>query len=276
MTGSAGTTGITGINNITVSNGTPSAVCYDQSQIWVGTDRGNFDAIQINSGAGTAINGPIVCQSLICVMMGCECGAHMVANQSSLSYFNTSPPNTINNMSLTGATGYGICAADGSVWVAGMTGSNGVVYRFNTSGIVGTTPVGSLPVKPCYDGTSIWVANNGSNSVSRLTTAGTLANTYGTTGVTGPYWMCTDGSNLYVSSSLNGTIGQYNIQTSPPSFTNSVSIGASGANAQVCFDGQYLWATAPSTNQVIQMQTNPLSIVNTYVTGAGPSRDLFR
>ena len=107
-------------------------------------------------------------------------------------------------------TPIGICSGGGFVWIAN-NGSN-TVSRLNIGVSVVTITVGNNPVKTCYDGTYIWVTNNGSNSITQIATSGTAISTISITGIINPYWMCTDGSNLYITSSYDGTIGQFNIQ----------------------------------------------------------------
>ena len=219
---------------------------------------GNFYSIQINTGGVTGYTGSIAAPVFDMCYDGQRIWRHTgTGTNQGVSYFNTSSPNPI-TLPLSGDNGYGICSGGGFVWVAGSSS----MYKLNTSGIVNV--INSLnPIKPCYDGTFIWVTSNSGNTIQQITTSGTNGRTFPITGLGYLYWMCTDGSNLYITS--NGAIGRFNIQSHN---VTSVTLSSIRANAHVCFDGQYLWVTAPSSNQVIQMRPSDLSVVNTYITGA--------
>jgi len=60
-------------------------------------------------------------------------------------------------------------AFDGTnIWVAN-SGSNSVTKLLASTGAtLGTFGVGSVPVAVAFDGANIWVANKGSNSVSKI------------------------------------------------------------------------------------------------------------
>jgi YVTN family beta-propeller protein len=60
-------------------------------------------------------------------------------------------------------------AFDGTnIWVAN-SGSNTVTKLLAATGaLVGTYPVGSFPFGVAFDGANIWVTNEGSNTVSKL------------------------------------------------------------------------------------------------------------
>ena len=67
-----------------------------------------------------------------------------------------------------------------------------------TGAVVGTYSVGTYPAGLAFDGTNIWVANNGSNSVTKL-----LASTGAVVGTiavgSAPIGVAFDGSNMWVA-----------------------------------------------------------------------------
>jgi len=69
------------------------------------------------------------------------------------------------------AVGYGPAgfAFDGTyIWVANNGSSNVMKLDPNTGTVLGTFSVGRGPFGVVFDGTHIWVASFGSNSVSKL------------------------------------------------------------------------------------------------------------
>jgi len=55
---------------------------------------------------------------------------------------------------------------------------------------------GNNPWNICFDGTNIWVANWGSNTVTKLNANGSLLGTY-TVGQY-PFGICFDGTNIWI------------------------------------------------------------------------------
>lgn len=61
-------------------------------------------------------------------------------------------------------------AFDGSsVWVANAGSNNVTRLRASDGTVLGTFAVGNEPLAVAFDGTSVWVANSGSNTVSKRT-----------------------------------------------------------------------------------------------------------
>ncbi|MFC1971050.1 YncE family protein [Chloroflexota bacterium] len=62
---------------------------------------------------------------------------------------------------------------------------------------LGTYAVGSVPYGICFDGANIWVANYGSNDVTKLQASdGSVLGTYAVG--TFPWGICFDGANIWV------------------------------------------------------------------------------
>ena len=55
----------------------------------------------------------------------------------------------------------------------------------------------------------IFVANNGTNTISEYTTSGALVNYALVSGLSSPYGIAVSGTKLFVANSYNGTIGEY-------------------------------------------------------------------
>jgi DNA-binding beta-propeller fold protein YncE len=67
-----------------------------------------------------------------------------------------------------GTQPYGVAFDGTNIWVANG-GSNTVTkLTANTGAVVGTYSAGSVLVAVAFDGTNIWVANAGGNTVSKI------------------------------------------------------------------------------------------------------------
>ncbi len=90
-------------------------------------------------------------------------------------------------------------AFDGTnVWVTNQ-GSNDVAKILASTGAtLGTYPVGLAPIASIFDGTNIWVANNKSNAVTKLL-ASTSANVGTYPAGTTLFGIAFDGTNIWVT-----------------------------------------------------------------------------
>lgn len=134
--------------------------------------------------------------------------------------------------------------AGGYIWA--LDNTNGVVYKMNSSGVTSATiTVGTDPSDMLFDGASIWVANNGDQTLSRInieTNAATTEN-ISTTITTGIAAIAFDGRNIWI---IDGsTLYAYNIKND--SLTAGVNSLSSADHADMIFDGTYLWATDGET-----------------------------
>ena len=69
-------------------------------------------------------------------------------------------------------------AFDGTnMWIAN-SGSNSVTKLSPTGAVLGTFTIGSGPAGIAFDGTNMWVANSGSNSVTELSPSGAVLGTF--------------------------------------------------------------------------------------------------
>jgi YVTN family beta-propeller protein len=83
--------------------------------------------------------------------------------------------------------------------------------------VVSNVEVGDGPPGITFAGGYLWVANNGSNSVSKLEPgAGTLVGTFAVS--RGPFGVVFDGTNIWVASMAAGTVSK----TSPANSLSTV------------------------------------------------------
>jgi DNA-binding beta-propeller fold protein YncE len=78
----------------------------------------------------------------------------------------------------------------------------------STGALKGTFPVGTGPYAVAFDGTNIWVANNGGdngNTVTKLlASTGALVGTFPVG--TGPYAVAFDGTNIWVTAAVSNNV----------------------------------------------------------------------
>ena len=153
-------------------------------------------------------------------------------------------PNTTNVLTCTSLTGATAASWDG--------------------GNVGTFAVGSLPFALCFDGTNIWVANDGSNAVTKLVAAtGAVVGTY-SVGAT-PTGICFDGTNIWVANDNSASVTKLLASTGAVVGTYA----AAGLPVGVCFDGNNIWVTngAGGFNDITKLLASTGALVGNYVEG---------
>jgi hypothetical protein len=116
----------------------------------------------------------------------------------------------------TGAAGAGTPGATGPTGATGVTGSAGVgfnplqvaTHRWY-SAITGLsfTTGGVSPNGVAFDGANIWVTNENSNTVAKLSTTGTLLGTFSTGGSGGPFGAAFEGANIWVTN-ISGIVAK--------------------------------------------------------------------
>ena len=181
---------------------------------------------------------------------------------------------------LTGATGpAGPAGATGATAATGATGLAGPVNRISNTqiallqwgqdpGRAATFPTGSVPVGVAFDGTNIWVANGGSNTVSKINRV-TGAKTDYATG-TSPTEVAFDGANIWVANFGSNTVSKINPNGVAPGTPINFTTG--NGPRGVAFDGTNIWVTNQNSNTVSKINPNgvaPGAPIN-YTTGATP------
>jgi len=99
-------------------------------------------------------------------------------------------------------------------------------------------PVGNSPQGIAYDGASIWVANSGSNNVTKLLASdGAVQGTFGVGD--SPVGIAFDGANIWVTNNgdVPGTVSK--LQASDGATITRRNVGASPVG--IAFDGANMW-----------------------------------
>ncbi len=139
-------------------------------------------------------------------------------------------------------------ASDGEhIWVANF-GSDTVSRIDRETGVVTSFPVGDQPWGVAYDGTHVWVTNSNSDTVSRLDPA-TGASTTFPTGAR-PYGIAFDGTSMWIAENGDDTVSRMDRTTGA---RTPVAVGNSPTG--VAFDGTDVWVTNNDSGTVSRVST---------------------
>jgi outer membrane lipoprotein-sorting protein len=132
---------------------------------------------------------------------------------------------------------FGVAFDGANIWVAN-SGSNSVTkLRASDGANLGTFSVGDGPLGIAFDGASIWVTNRGSNSVTKLRASDGAS--LGTFGVEfSPFGVAFDGGNIWVTNGESVT----KLRASDGANLGSFFLG--GNTFGIAFDGANIWAVA--------------------------------
>jgi hypothetical protein len=142
-----------------------------------------------------------------------------------------------------------------------------------TTGVLGLTTVGSLPVLVATDGADVWVANNTSDTVSRVRASdGKLLETW--TGATGAFGILAAMGNVLVAGDSQKL---YKIDPAQPAGSvTTVATNLGGSSEQMAFDGARIWtANTPSVSIVTPGASIPWTVTNVSTGFSVPRGILF-
>jgi hypothetical protein len=128
-----------------------------------------------------------------------------------------------------------------------------------------TFSVGTAPRAVAFDGTNIWVANGGSNNVTKLKASdGSFLGMYNV-GKT-PYGIAFDGTNIWVINGSDNNVTKLKAGDGSLIGTYSVGTGPRG----IAFDGSNIWVANILSNNVTKLNASDGSLVGTYPVGKNP------
>ncbi|HKF44354.1 MAG TPA: hypothetical protein VKG01_14725 [Thermoanaerobaculia bacterium] len=158
-----------------------------------------------------------------------------------------SPPWTVTTVT-TGFLNLRGALYDGAnVWVTDLSAS--ALLKLDSSGaILQTVTVGDSPFFPVFDGTSIWVPNYFSNSVSVIRASnGTVLATLTGNGLNNPESAAFDGQRVLVTNYSGNSVSLWKAAdlTTLGSFATGVGSNPAGA----CSDGVNFWITLYNANK---------------------------
>ena len=101
----------------------------------------------------------------------------------------------------------GIAFDGANIWVANSGTNNVTKLRANDGGIVGTFSVGDYPQGIAFDGANIWVVNGGSSTVIKLQTSDGAKLGTFSAGIS-PRGIAFDGANIWVTNQGSNSVSK--------------------------------------------------------------------
>ncbi|HUZ92624.1 MAG TPA: hypothetical protein VNG29_01350, partial [Candidatus Paceibacterota bacterium] len=138
-----------------------------------------------------------------------------------------------------------------------ISGAISITYSVTTTTYTGT---GSGPEGIAFDGTNMWTANFGDNSVTKITPTGAMT-TYTGTG-SGPERIAFDGTNMWTT---NNTVNS--VTKVSPTGTMTTYTGTGSSPIGIAFDGTNMW-TANHGGSVTKI--TPTGATTTYTVTENP------
>jgi len=133
--------------------------------------------------------------------------------------------------------------------------------------------VGLEPIALTFDGTNIWVANEGSNNVTKMLAAnGSVVGTY--PAGTNPDALAFDGTSIWVANNMNPGYAT-KLLASDGSIQGSFFLGpADDFPTGILFDGTYIWTANSGTSSTTKLASDG-SIVGSYYADSSPFGIVF-
>lgn len=139
-------------------------------------------------------------------------------------------------------------AGNDRLWVPGLSG---VIYEVNpTSGAIVSsfTAPGSVSGGIAHDGTDLWLGNPNNGQITKVTTAGSVLDSFNPGGYPAPFFLTYDSVNdhLWVSDSSDDVVFVYNAATYAEIRQLDFSVSTTGTRG-ISLDGSTLWRSVTKT-----------------------------
>jgi outer membrane lipoprotein-sorting protein len=161
-------------------------------------------------------------------------------------------------------------AFDGSnIWVANAGGNTVTKVRASDGVVLGAFQVGTNPTKVTFDGSNVWVSNSSTTTVTKLRASDGALQ--GTfSGVNGPRGSVFDGANVwFVNTASNVT----KIRASDGVVQGTFAVGANPS--AIAFDGANIWVTNLNSDNVTKLRASDGALLGTFNTGGRPAAIVF-
>ena len=157
------------------------------------------------------------------------------------------------------------CCYDGSyVYVCNQGSGTVSVINPSTLTVTATITVGTSPQGCCYDGSYVYVCNGGSNGTVSVINPSTLTVTATITVGSYPFSCCYDGSYVYVCNN-GGSNGTVSV-INPSTLTVTATITIESHPFSCCYDGSYVYV-CNSNGTVSVINTATLTVTATITVG---------
>ena len=128
-----------------------------------------------------------------------------------------------------------------------------------------TFPVGTFPCGIAFDGANIWVANNGSNSVTKLRASdGIVLGTYAVG--FNPRGMVFDGANIWVANTNSNSVTK--LRASDGTMLGTFAVG--WTPQLMAFDRENIWVSNSGSGTVTKLLASDGTVLGTYAVGLNP------
>jgi YVTN family beta-propeller protein len=169
-----------------------------------------------------------------------------------------------------GSSPHGVAFDGANIWVANYGSDNVTKLNAATGAVVGTYAVGDGPIGIAFDGANIWVANYYGNNVTKLNAA--TGAVVGTYAVyVQPYSIEFDGGNIWVTNAGSHIVAKLNAATGALISSYVVENTPIG----IAFDGANIWVTSNASDTVTKLNAATGAIVGTYAVGDAPQSLAF-
>ncbi|MTA13398.1 MAG: hypothetical protein F2534_12430 [Actinobacteria bacterium] len=229
----------------------PFGIAFDGTSIWV-SNRDSASLTQLDVNTGAVVNTISLSPGTSNYGLVWD-GTHLWTNHNTFGVLRINPSTeVVSPFSFPGGTGFALGFDGSHIWVPSR--QNPVVSRVDIANPADPpvqVTVGSLPYGVAFDGEAVWVANEGSNTVTKITniSAATPATTSLAAGST-PRGVMFDGSCIWVSNYNAGTISRFDIRLNSrvdiPTGTTAVRTMA--------FDGSSIWLVSGDSASVRRLR----------------------
>ncbi len=134
-------------------------------------------------------------------------------------------------------------------------------------GVIHTIPVGRYPYAASSDGTDVWVANSGEDTVSEIeASSGTVIRTIPVG--SDPNGVSSDGTYVWVTNFTGGTVSE--IEASSGTVLRTIILGPGSDPLGVSSDGTHVWVANYGVGTVSEIEASSGTVVRTIPFGIIP------
>jgi len=171
---------------------------------------------------------------------------------------------------LTGTTPSGIVWDGTSLWVSNHASGTITRHRATDGALQSTVIVGNGPGGMTFDGVSLWVANEDDDTVTKVRALDGTVQGVFSVGAD-PVAIAFDGSSIWVACSGAGAVTR--LRASDGALLGTYPAGAGPAG--IAHDGSHIWITNSVDGTVTQLSADDGTLLGTFPAGAAPKGVIF-
>jgi len=169
-----------------------------------------------------------------------------------------------------GGNTFGVAFDGASIWVTNNSSNTVSKLQASDGTLLGTFAVGANPTSVTFDGANIWVTNFSSNTVSKLRASD--GTLLGTFAVVGaPRGAAFDGANIWVANDVSNTVSK--LRASDGTLLGTFAVGTTPIG--VAFDGANIWVANYGSNTVSKLRASDGTPLGNFAVGANPTGVAF-